>query len=314
MTKQYVVALDDGHGMETPGKRTPIFPVGSGLKSETGNFMHENEFNRAVVKYAKAHLERCGIRVVETAPGDSDVPLGQRTKTARAANADVFVSVHANANSGVWNNARGIDTFYQRGSSANSVRLAQTLLKHLLKGTEMLNRGAKPENFQVMRETHEYMASSLIECGFMDNIREAGLLVSDAYRRETGEEVAMAICEFLNVPYVTETVKETLPTQGASKPAATAATEVEVQVGTRPLSTKGFLRAGTTYVPVRAVSIAAGVSVGYEEKTGRVSLNEKVLKEVVSVSDVSFAPIREVCEVLGRGFEWVKEYSVIKIK
>ncbi len=50
----YTIALDDGHGMETAGKRTPKF--------NDGTFMRENEFNRAVVNYLNVELKRCGFK------------------------------------------------------------------------------------------------------------------------------------------------------------------------------------------------------------------------------------------------------------
>ena len=39
----FCVAVDDGHGMKTAGKRTPLFPDGS--------YMPENAYNRAVAFY-----------------------------------------------------------------------------------------------------------------------------------------------------------------------------------------------------------------------------------------------------------------------
>ena len=39
----FCVAVDDGHGMKTAGKRTPLFPDGS--------YMPENAYNRAVASY-----------------------------------------------------------------------------------------------------------------------------------------------------------------------------------------------------------------------------------------------------------------------
>lgn len=74
----YLVALDDGHGSTTPGKRTPVIP-------ELGRSIKENEFNKAVVNYLNQELKRCGFRTLLVADGDSDVPLSTRTKRANAA-------------------------------------------------------------------------------------------------------------------------------------------------------------------------------------------------------------------------------------
>jgi N-acetylmuramoyl-L-alanine amidase len=199
-----LIALCDGHGMDTSGKRTPIFPSGSGMVSETGSFMHENEFNRAVVKYLKEELERCGFQILLVAPTDADTPLRERTNLANRMKADMYVSVHANAIRGAWNGARGIETFYYP-NSATGKRLATIVHKYLTKGTRQLDRGVRSQNFHVLRETN--MPSVLVECGFMDNLEEAKLLLSDDFRRECAKEIAQGVCEYFGVNYVEKPVQ-----------------------------------------------------------------------------------------------------------
>jgi hypothetical protein len=46
------------------------------------------------------------------------------------------------------------------------------------------------------------MPAVLVECGFMDNINDARLLLSDAYRQECADELAMGICEFHGVQWI----------------------------------------------------------------------------------------------------------------
>lgn len=96
-----IIALDDGHGMETAGKRTPMF--------EDGTFMKENEFNSAVVNYLDAELKRCGFHTLLVAEGNTDIPLSTRTAIANNIitnkynrQADLYISVHANACTGNW--------------------------------------------------------------------------------------------------------------------------------------------------------------------------------------------------------------------
>ena len=55
-------------------------------------------------------------------------------------------------------------------------------------------------NFHVLRETH--MPAVLCECAFMDNLREANLLLSDAFRRECADEICKGICEYFGEVYV----------------------------------------------------------------------------------------------------------------
>lgn len=189
----YTVALDDGHGMETPGKRTPKF--------EDGTFMKENEFNAAVVKIIERHLKRHNIKVVLTAPTDKDTPLKTRCETANKANADVFVSVHANAYKGAWGNAKGIETYHYPGSSKGK-KLATCIQRELMNGTKMVDRGVKTAKFYVLKNTK--MPAALCECGFMDNKREARLLMSKEYREECGEEIARGILKYFGLSFKAE--------------------------------------------------------------------------------------------------------------
>ena len=205
-----IVAIDDGHGMSTAGKRTPTLP--DGLKSETGNYMHENEFNRAVAKYLKAELIRHGMTAVEVAPTDADTSLSQRAKTANNAKADLYVSIHANAATGKWGTANGVEVL----SSAKNKDLANVFLKHLVAGTKQRNRGWKDGAWLgVVKDTK--MPAILIEAGFMDNLTEAKLLLQDAFRKECAVELAKATCEVFGIKYVPNTPSNNQSTSTSTK-------------------------------------------------------------------------------------------------
>ena len=50
MRKPFII-LDDGHGINTPGKRSPLFeniPYIPGIVFSPGDFFRENEFNEPV--------------------------------------------------------------------------------------------------------------------------------------------------------------------------------------------------------------------------------------------------------------------------
>ncbi len=204
LTRKYLVALDDGHGMETAGKRTPIFTDGTTSPDTGKNFMHENEFNRAVVAKLGTILQRCGIDTLLVAPTDEDTPLTTRVSLANSKNADIYVSVHANAYDGKFdgNDPEGVEV-YCYPNSKNGIKLANAVYKHLLQGTKQVGRGVKQSTyFYVLRATK--MPSILIECAFMDNPREAKLLLSDAFREECAIEIAKGICEYFGMPYIEE--------------------------------------------------------------------------------------------------------------
>jgi len=187
-----LIAIDDGHGMETPGKRTPFFPG-------TTQYMHENEFNRAVADLLKVNLERCGFKTLMVAPTDTDTPLKQRTDAANNAKADFYISIHANALNGIWGNQHGVSTYHYPGSVKSSTA-AIIIHRQLIKGTEQKDRGVLTANFYVLRETD--MPAVLVECAFMDNLAEAQLLMTDSFRQECADEICKGICEYFGIAYV----------------------------------------------------------------------------------------------------------------
>lgn len=192
----YLIALDDGHGMETAGKRTPLI-------SEFGRFVRENEFNRAVVAILDKELQRCGFKTLLVAPTDKDTPLEVRTTLANNANADAYVAIHYNAFDGTFAepNPEGLSVHIYPSSSGRA--LGNAILKYLRQGTPQVIRGIKesPE-FWVLRKTK--MVAVLSENGFMDNKKEAMRMLDPAFQKEVAVEHAMGICEYFKVPYVPE--------------------------------------------------------------------------------------------------------------
>jgi N-acetylmuramoyl-L-alanine amidase len=192
---KYLIALDDGHGMETAGKRSP--------KLSDGTVMRENEFNKTVISKLDIILKRCGFYTLLTAPTDADTSLSQRSALANTKKATILVSVHANALDGSFDgpNPKGVETYYYPGS-VKGKKLAETVHKYLIQGTKQIDRGVKAQNLHMIRETD--MPAILVEAGFMDSPEEIKLLLNDDFRNEVAEEIAKGICEYLDVKYVTE--------------------------------------------------------------------------------------------------------------
>ena len=194
MSKKHLIALDDGHGMETAGKRTPHIP-------ELGRAIKENEFNKAVVNHLATELKRCGFEVLLVAPTDKDDPLATRVSRANAAKADIYVSVHYDAFDSKFDSydPEGLTVFYVNGS-ANGKRLAECVHSYLKGGTKQRDRGLKTADYYVLRKTN--MPAILTENGFMDNKREALLMLDKAFQLEVAQEHAKGICKYFNVKYV----------------------------------------------------------------------------------------------------------------
>ena len=131
----FCVAVDDGHGMKTAGKRTPLFPDGS--------YMPENAYNRAVASYLMDGLKRCGFRVLAVAPGDEDTSLQTRVKRANDAKADAYISIHANAFGSDWNDANGVESWIYEKADTKTVDFGGKVHEALVKACGRKNRGVK---------------------------------------------------------------------------------------------------------------------------------------------------------------------------
>lgn len=209
MTK--LIALDDGHGMETAGKRTPFIP-------EIGRQIKENEFNREVVKYLDIELRRCGFKTLLTAPTDVDTPLAERVRKANNAKADLFISIHYNAYDGKFDgyDPEGFSAHVYLGNkNTKSGQFAKIALKYLAQGTKQKNRGLVEQNLYVTRETK--MPAVLFELGFMDNKREALLMINKDFQKECAREIAQAVCEFYGVKYIPESSSQGSTTSSTHK-------------------------------------------------------------------------------------------------
>ncbi len=186
------ISIDDGHGDETAGKRTPKFADGSVMK--------ENAFNKIVAGYLEVALKRCGFAVVQTSPENNDVPLSVRAKRANHANSDLHISVHANAYGNSWNGANGIETFVYNLHDTRSTRAAKAIQKEMIKATGLHDRGVKENpNLYILNSTK--MPAVLVECGFMTNKKEAELLRSDSYRRTIAEAICKGVCSYFGQNY-----------------------------------------------------------------------------------------------------------------
>ncbi|WP_164931367.1 N-acetylmuramoyl-L-alanine amidase [Longirhabdus pacifica] len=181
------LAIDAGHGPHTPGKRSP------------DGTLREFQFNSAVADDMKQLLldHYDGVEILFTHDPNWDVPLQARTDQANAWQADVFLSVHANAFGYDWNEVSGIETYVFSQQNVKSVALANSVQETLIQQTGRKNRGVKAANFHVLRET--VMPAILVECEFMTNIEALDLLESDGYRRQCAEAIVQAIAKTYNL-------------------------------------------------------------------------------------------------------------------
>ena len=109
-TRMITVAIDPGHGGEDPGA---VGPGGT----------HEKDVTLAIARKLKERINRePNMRAVLTREGDYFIPLHMRVDKARRVNADLFVSVHADAF--IRPHARGSSVFAlsERGATSAAAR------------------------------------------------------------------------------------------------------------------------------------------------------------------------------------------------
>ena len=110
LTRMITIALDPGHGGEDPG-----------ATGARGN--REKDVVLSIAKRLKRKIEQYpNMRVMLTRDADFFVPLGQRVVKARKVQADLFVSIHADAF--VQPTARGSSVFAlsEKGASSTAAR------------------------------------------------------------------------------------------------------------------------------------------------------------------------------------------------
>lgn len=175
-----LVVLDPGHGGEANG-------------AEYGG-VQEKDLNLSIARQAAGLLEEAGVTVLMTRTGDRYLDLYERTDLANKQKADLFVSVHCNANV-EHDDAAGIYTCaYSRDT--NGWRLAELLRQTMLAATGADDFGmeARP-NLAVLRTS--LMPAALVECGFMSTPAELEKLVRPDYQAKLARGIADGILAYL---------------------------------------------------------------------------------------------------------------------
>jgi len=172
------VAIDAGHSFITAGKRTPKFADGS--------FMHEFAFNSVVADRLDFLLRNAGIKTYLTfdPKGQTDFGYNKRVDMANKWEADLYVSIHANAigDGAHFNSSYGI-LFLAHEGKPDHVEFAQTLIQELEKEYPYKKtlRWIPGSTTQSLCK-YSKMPTAIIEHGFMTNERDAKLLLDYDYR------------------------------------------------------------------------------------------------------------------------------------
>lgn len=231
------VFIDAGHGGRDPGTN------------------HNNVLERAVSLDVALTLGRLleanGLDVVYSRTADKSVSLRDRTAMANAAGADLFVSIHVNANDDA--SVQGFETYYlDIASNPEAARLAtlenadgehrlgdmQKMLadvmlnarvdesRHLAQDIQRLaqfrfkrrqfetkDNGIKSAPFLVLLGAQ--MPAVLVEIGYCTNREEAARLLTPKYRMTLAEGLAEGILAYKDRLLKRRTVQNSLTQEGA---------------------------------------------------------------------------------------------------
>ncbi|MDD5654400.1 MAG: N-acetylmuramoyl-L-alanine amidase [Candidatus Omnitrophica bacterium] len=215
------IVIDAGHG----GKD-------SGAVGRYG--LQEKKVVLDIAKKLSHLLKEAGYDIIMTRDDDTFIPLSSRAGIANRNNADLFVSIHANANRS--RNLYGFEVYYvspylndtQRALSAaenaglgnidicpasgskdlkatvwdlvytsnraESIDLAKYICNQARGSLSTRIIGIKGAPFYVLKNTQ--MPSLLVEVGFVSNAKEEKMLKSGLYREKLAETIAQAIKQF----------------------------------------------------------------------------------------------------------------------
>ena len=222
-TRIPVVVIDAGHG-------------GKDFGAKGNHGLWEKDLNLEISKQVmKILVDRYHYKVVMTRKDDTFIELRDRGKIANSHDADIFVSIHANA--AKRKSARGIETYYLGSGSSDQARetaerengelvhsvsddAVQEILASLISTTKINDSsrlaarvqkqlhhtmskkfkgvhdlGVKEGPFFVLHDTN--MPSILIEVGFVTNRSEGLQLKKKVYQKWLAESIATGIHNYL---------------------------------------------------------------------------------------------------------------------
>ncbi|NOU73374.1 N-acetylmuramoyl-L-alanine amidase [Paenibacillus sp. LMG 31458] len=190
----YKVVLDAGHGGSDPGA--------------TGvNGLREKDVNWDITQKVRDELIAKGYEVVLTRTDDSYWSLAQRVEFTNTLQADLFVSIHANAHPD--GKTKGTMVLYydndypqedypaseaMKQLTPYSKDLAQRVLDSLVTAAGTKNLGLVPSAVYVARMGT--IPSILVETAFLSQTSDAALLASDSARSKMAAGIANGIAAY----------------------------------------------------------------------------------------------------------------------
>jgi len=174
-----IILLDNGHGINTPGKRSP--------KWDDGTQLFEFEFNRDIVKRIAKALVDLNINHKILVPEEIDISLSKRCSRVNYYSNAILISIHANAGCGT-----GFEVFTSPGDT-KADPLATILFEEAQKELSEFrmrkdlsdNDPDKEAAFYILKHTKH--PAILTENFFMDTESDCRFIMSEIGRKRIAD-------------------------------------------------------------------------------------------------------------------------------
>lgn len=197
-----LVVVDAGHGGQDSGT--------------SGHGVQEKNTTLDIAKRVERRLKGLGISTHMTRVDDTYIELEDRSALTAKLKATAFVSIHLNASTA--SEVAGLETYYSSqitpGKAATSRQrlvmkstataqdnrsemLASMIQRRVSASTGVDDRGARDSRLYVV--LHASCPAALVECGYLTNKEECGLLKQDAYKEKLAAGIADSVRQYLLV-------------------------------------------------------------------------------------------------------------------
>jgi N-acetylmuramoyl-L-alanine amidase len=175
------VVVDAGHGGADPG-----------AWDRSLSEVPEKTINLDIANLVAGLLRQRGAWVLMTRPGDQRVELQERADRAERYQADLFISIHANAAPS--REPAGAEVYVCRAASSSSEQAAAQI-EAALRRSGFACRGIRRANFVVLAGHRR--PAVLLECGFLTNRDDARRLNDPACRRQLAAAIVDGVARYL---------------------------------------------------------------------------------------------------------------------
>lgn len=197
------ILLDNGHGINTPGKKSPVWPDGSSLS--------EWRYTRELTLRIETALKAKGKSVQRIVPEYKDVPLWERCHRVNKIAAKfgarhcLLVSVHVNASAS--GKACGWEIHTSKGQTISDIFATvfwneankQLNGRSCMRGDHSDGDPDWDSDFAILRDT--ICPAVLTENLFMDHLQDCKLLLSEEGKQLITDIHVRAILQIADLPY-----------------------------------------------------------------------------------------------------------------